>query len=142
MFSQQRKVCLGVIETDRFLPRFLGMTGLAIAPKGFLVFVIFAMAGNTVLAGLFPIGVDGVAGTAFGGAVFSVQRVFGVLVMPEAHGLPGFCSVTTFALLTIYPLVTLLIVVLLVAREALLGRIFVGIVFMAFRALDIGMLAR
>jgi hypothetical protein len=91
------------------------VTGLALIAQTVFVFVIFAMAGNTGLAGLFPVRIHGVACAALCLAVFAVQRIFGVVVMLEDRIFPRFCVVATLALLAIHSFVTLFVVIFLMA---------------------------
>ena len=118
-------------------PSALVMALLAFIPQAALVHVIRAMAGNTSGEHFLLVQRCLVTAIALGGAVFSVQRKFGVFVVIKMNGFPILFRMTSLAFLAKAPF---MLIILTMANDTSFGGFFVFSVFMAILAFGLFML--
>jgi hypothetical protein len=141
VFAQQRKRSGFMVELGRFLPAALAMATAALLAQCLFVFIVFLVAGNTLLDQFVAVQASCVAVFASRTAVLATQRVFGVRVVIKAVASPLFSAVTGIALFTKLTFMPFLVIYFAVASVAILGSFFVDVVLVAIHALGIGMFA-
>jgi hypothetical protein len=144
MFTVQRILgLLGVIKQN-FLPIALGMAAFALRTEVALVYlvIILLVAGHASHLQLVFVQIALVAAYAFQRrAVFAEQREFGLLLVIEQDFFPIALGMASLALAAEFALVHL-VIVLLMARAAQFGRVFVLLVDVTLVALHVIVLAQ
>ncbi len=128
-----------MVEAAGFLPGAFRVASRAVVAQAALVLVIFLVAFNTFRRKFFAVEIAGMAALARHEAMLARQDVVRIGIVVELDALPvagGMAGVATIAELR------LVVVVLLVARDAGLGRVLVLTVLVAVVALDGVVLAR
>ena len=115
---------------DLILPKPFRVAGLALLSKLSLVLIIASMTGITG-GRCFRCGHRfSVAALTFGGSMFPLERIFGVLIMIECDYLPAFCGMTILAFLPehSFMVIILLMATVTISWSALKPLFFVAIV--------------